>query len=45
MVAYIRLPPLTLYDRWARARQSKEWPLEVGEKAESEPSEPWDGLE
>jgi hypothetical protein len=30
--AYTRSPPLTLNDRRARARQSKEWPLEVGGK-------------
>jgi hypothetical protein len=29
---YTRPPPLTLNDRWARACQSKEWPLEVGAK-------------
>jgi hypothetical protein len=45
MAAYTRPPPLTLNDRWARARQSKEWLLEAGGKAESEPPEPRDGLE
>jgi hypothetical protein len=43
--AYTRPPPLTLNDRWAQTRQSREWLLEAGEKAESELPEPRDGLE
>jgi hypothetical protein len=43
--ACTRPPPLTPNDWWAWARQSKEWLLEAGGKAESEPPEPRDGLE